>query len=45
GDSDDDTVVLSPGAVNFSSAHDTGNVFPPNLTKVLGTCGEQTIGE
>lgn len=46
GDSDDDTVVvLSSHAVNFSSAHDTGNAFPPNLTEVLAACGEQTIGE
>uniref|UniRef100_A0A0E0P0J0 SP-RING-type domain-containing protein n=1 Tax=Oryza rufipogon TaxID=4529 RepID=A0A0E0P0J0_ORYRU len=44
-DSDDDNVmVLSPGDVNFSSAHDNGNAFPPNPPEASGICGEQPRG-
>ncbi|XP_062201935.1 E3 SUMO-protein ligase SIZ2-like [Phragmites australis] len=41
-DSDDDIVtVLSPSAVNYGSALDTGNVFPPKPPETSGVCGEQ----
>uniref|UniRef100_A0A0D9XN58 SP-RING-type domain-containing protein n=1 Tax=Leersia perrieri TaxID=77586 RepID=A0A0D9XN58_9ORYZ len=44
-DSDDDNVmVLSPGGVNFSSAHDNGNAFPPNPPEASGICEEQPRG-
>ncbi|KAF0889658.1 hypothetical protein E2562_030139 [Oryza meyeriana var. granulata] len=44
-DSDDDNVmVLSPGRVNCSSAHENGNAFPPNPPEASEICGEQPIG-
>lgn len=44
-DSDDDNVtVLSPNALNSSSAHDTGDPFPPNPPETSGTCLEQPGG-
>ncbi|KAG0519624.1 hypothetical protein BDA96_08G002700 [Sorghum bicolor] len=39
---DDDVMVLSPGAVNCGSTHDTGNMFPLNTPENLGVCSEQT---
>jgi len=41
-DDDDDVMVLSPGAVNCGSTHDTGNLFPLNTPENLGVCSEQT---
>ncbi|XP_066359070.1 E3 SUMO-protein ligase SIZ2-like [Miscanthus floridulus] len=41
---DDDVMVLSPGAVNCGSTHDTGNLFPLNTPENLGVCSEQTGG-
>ncbi|KAI4991509.1 hypothetical protein ZWY2020_039880 [Hordeum vulgare] len=44
-DSDDDNVtVLSPNALNSSSADDTGDPFPPNPPETSGTCEEQPGG-
>ncbi|KAG0528340.1 hypothetical protein BDA96_05G002800 [Sorghum bicolor] len=42
-DSDDDVMVLSPGAVNCGSTHDTGNLFSINTPENLGVCSEQTV--
>ena len=39
---DDDVMVLSPGAVNCGSTHDTGNLFPLNTSENLGVRSEQT---
>ncbi|ONM41936.1 E3 SUMO-protein ligase SIZ1 [Zea mays] len=44
-DSDDDAImVLSPGAVNCGSMHNTGNLFPPNTPENLGVCSGETGG-
>ncbi|CAL4886005.1 unnamed protein product [Urochloa decumbens] len=44
-DSDDDAVtVLSPSAVNYGSANDNGDLFPPNPPETLGVHGEQLGG-